>query len=339
MDFYKKVLVLKQVSEGYSLPDKKLSGIVRTEIEDGFCELYLSFVNVAAAKGGEFFLFLLDNSANLVKIPLGKRPTALSVRPENVPDFSHGFCAGLFFIENDVPELVAYCACEKFNGSALLLKKAVTDACIEKRKERAKILAEKIEEEINNEQQIESPSENTTQTFYDDEAVATENYFDEEFLNDTDENARTFDCGEQEKEKEKRFSDGVQNEKSVNCGEKYTIDNPYFDHVRDEVNDVLEKFPSESALSSAIPFSKWAKVNYSDDKYYVVGVVTDGKKEKYICYGVPGNFSEYPPEQLAGFCSFVPSSIFIPDGNGYWMMFQDAITGECIKMNEKKSST
>jgi hypothetical protein len=63
----------------------------------------------------------------------------------------------------------------------------------------------------------------------------------------------------------------------------------------------------------------------------VVGLVLESGKEKYICYGVPCTYSKNPPKELKGFCSFIPLSIFDLTGKGYWMMFQDAITGEHVQ--------
>ena len=73
------------------------------------------------------------------------------------------------------------------------------------------------------------------------------------------------------------------------------------------------------------------KINYSQSGYYVVGVINENKTPKYICYGVPAVYSKTPPKELDGFCTFIPLSIFSLDGDGFWMMFQDAVTGECIK--------
>ena len=77
--------------------------------------------------------------------------------------------------------------------------------------------------------------------------------------------------------------------------------------------------------------SRFAKIAYSENKYYVVGVIKENDMEKYICYGIPDKFSEHAPKELEGYCSFIPLSVFELDGNGYWMMFQDACTGECLK--------
>ena len=79
------------------------------------------------------------------------------------------------------------------------------------------------------------------------------------------------------------------------------------------------------------PDSVFVRINYSSEKYYVVGVIKEKNTEKYVCYGVPAAYSETPPKELDGYCSFIPVSIFDMKGDGFWMMFQDATTGECIK--------
>ena len=61
-----------------------------------------------------------------------------------------------------------------------------------------------------------------------------------------------------------------------------------------------------------------------------MGVIKEDNLPKYICYGVPGAYSETPPKELDGYCTFIPLSVFDIMGDGFWMMFQDAITGECI---------
>ena len=74
---------------------------------------------------------------------------------------------------------------------------------------------------------------------------------------------------------------------------------------------------------------------FSRNKYYTVGVICDEKKPKYICYGVPAESRGEPPDALKGYCSFLPLSVFDLSGKGYWMMFQDAETGECVKISQK----
>lgn len=61
-----------------------------------------------------------------------------------------------------------------------------------------------------------------------------------------------------------------------------------------------------------------------------MGLTEEKGRPKYICYGVPAKYSPYPPKELAGYCTFIPLSIFEMKGDGFWMLFQDAKTGECV---------
>jgi hypothetical protein len=61
-----------------------------------------------------------------------------------------------------------------------------------------------------------------------------------------------------------------------------------------------------------------------------VGLIKENDREKYICYGVPTENSKTPPKQLQGFCSFVALEN-CNDYKGFWMMFQDAQDGKCVK--------
>ena len=107
----------------------------------------------------------------------------------------------------------------------------------------------------------------------------------------------------------------------------------YYQKAKRELEEVFSRFPIEEDLVKIFPESKWCKVYYECEKYYVVGVIKENDEEKYICYGVPATYSPTPPKELKGYCSFIPLSVFALKGEGYWMIFQDAITGECIKQN------
>ena len=156
---------------------------------------------------------------------------------------------------------------------------------------------------------------------YNDEAVATENYFEiEEQLSSTLDQLKEADF-----KIEESFLEEIERDN------KYSNSNRYYDTVCSELEQIFNKFPEEQQLKKTFSKSRWAKVYYSDTKYYVVGVIKESGKEKYICYGVPATYSKTPPKELDGYCTFIPLSIFSLLGDGYWMMFQDAVTGECIK--------
>lgn len=102
--------------------------------------------------------------------------------------------------------------------------------------------------------------------------------------------------------------------------------------MKKELDALFEAHPKEEELEKSIPLSKWVRVTFARNKYYTVGVICDEKRPKYICYGVPADSRGEPPQALKGYCSYLPLSLFDVNGKGYWMMYQDAETGECVKI-------
>ena len=181
---------------------------------------------------------------------------------------------------------------------------------------------------------------------YDDEVVATENYF--EFADVDKENLKIREDGnagnsDEEGGKaaggEKIFGkdEDAQSLFRFAGSENLRADEGacYYDKVKGELTDLVSTHPAEEELEKCVPLSRWARVTFARNKYYTVGVISDEKRPKYICYGVPAERRGEPPEALKGKCSFLPLSLFEPDGKGYWMMFQDAETGQCVKISQK----
>ena len=68
-------------------------------------------------------------------------------------------------------------------------------------------------------------------------------------------------------------------------------------------------------------------------KYYVVGIIYHNHDIKYICYGVPGTYENEPPVEMRHYSQWLPTDTTDPYNNGYWVMYQDADTGENIYLN------
>lgn len=364
------VVVLKQVCEGYAPLRKSVGGIVRLETEDGATSLHLSIINVLPSDGEDYRLYFSSGKNKVVYFPLGKRPSFFR-KTFDLPYEGKGFSAGLVHIADGIPTVFAFARTE--NGTPLPdFRKTITDACIQ---ELSTEKASKTAKDGSNSNAVhlqKTPSENTppernpraderendscreeppttTENVceeYDDEVVATENYFEnnddfaeklkkiKEFDNDGFEDA-LHDCGnKKENESGEKAFESLADEESFGGSEEYSESNPYFRKVKNELENLFDSFPKEQSLERSIPKSRWARVSFSADKYYVVGVVSENGKEKYVCYGIPSEYKSNPPKELDGFCSFVPSSVFDMCGKGYYMMFQDAVTGECVKLND-----
>ena len=108
-------------------------------------------------------------------------------------------------------------------------------------------------------------------------------------------------------------------------------ENSFFGLIGNQIDQLFATFPEDTQLSNIIPDSKWVKVDYENNgKEYVFGLIYENDEIKYICYGVPGNIDELPPDELMPYSQWLS----IDDNNGYWLMYQDALTGDNILIDE-----
>lgn len=345
--FAKKILVIKQTSEGYSsYGNKPACGICRLEKENELLTVFLSLVGFTALKKGEYRIFIVGDDKKTVEKVLGKTPVSSATPFIDGLSLGQGVSAGLWTVENDIPLLVAYGKSEdavltaKDYGS-VVINEIIAERKLKEREKEFSVPEINVSEET--EHRLE-PEHNhiDAQLFklYDDEAVATVNYYDENqaiqqklmAIKENDEHLRRKAGGDYTDSPQEQG----QSEKDFNLSQNETDDKgseiaPYYLTVKSELDGIFDKYQSEPALEKAIDGSRFAKIYYADEKYYVVGVIKENGKEKYICYGVPSKYRPTPPKELAGYCCFVPLSVFDLKGDGYFMMFQDAATGKCVQ--------
>lgn len=103
----------------------------------------------------------------------------------------------------------------------------------------------------------------------------------------------------------------------------------FYESVKDQVERLFANNERYEALERLLPDSRWIKVNYnSTGKYYLVGVI--GDPVRYLCYGVPGEYSPDPPPDLVGYCQWLALDPGDPAGKGFWIMYQDGVTGRSV---------
>ena len=94
------------------------------------------------------------------------------------------------------------------------------------------------------------------------------------------------------------------------------------------LEELFSLYPAAERLAAVGPFSKWVRVPL-ESGYYVVGVISDQEGvARYLAYGVPDKDNASPPDAYPACRGWLPLE---EDGAGYWMMYQDAITGEIVK--------
>ena len=293
MGYTKNIAVIRGLKSGFSADGGSLSGLVKAEKYGASLKVEVSLINFAPLTEGRYVAAISDGKKVCIL-------DGLSFDGVSEVDTSAGFAALICFVNGTVSP-VASAICGAFQSAAMGIREEI----------------EKLERVKND--------------GYNDEALAQENYYEYE-QTDKDRGA-VRENTEKEKDGEsvrKNEKDNVVREKEPTAGGLAGGD--FFGRMKDEIEKVLSSYPSERALEETVEDSRWVRINYGGDKFYVFGVMYGGGKPRYICYGVPSTDSRRPPESLSNLASYIPSSPENADG-GYWVMYQDAATGASVKIH------
>lgn len=312
----KSVALINETGAGFAVPGAKVRGVAVRSDNGGRSVIKISLIDLAPATNGYTVAISGGNSTKLCELPDLSGAEILS-------DSTGNLAVSIFYVTADERFLpVAYGA---FSPEAKPEKEVLIDA------KRAYYAGDDA-----GGQEKKSVDDET----YDDEVVAAENYYayesesgmkrsgGNENATDADENVGVQSGGFKKKEADEYDLSAFVDEE--NGGEKGT----YYERIKPQIERLFEEFNEEKSLSEVVPDSRWAKIKYDGDDYYVVGVIYDKTRPLYICYGVEGRYGE-KPEKIGDYCSFIPSSIFNLKGDGYWVMYQSAITGKCLSANDR----
>ena len=140
-----------------------------------------------------------------------------------------------------------------------------------------------------------------------------------------DKNLNTIECGDKCSSCKYRYAFFSDEEEQKN-------DDSFYSSISDDIDKLFSSHNEEEFLCQIIPFSKWVKIeNDENDNYYVLGLIYENDQVKYICYGVPGVYSNNPPHELKGVAEWLPLDSTKETEYGYWITYQDAQTGENVK--------
>lgn len=342
--YTKNIAVIKGLKDGFSADGGALTGLVKAERYGGSLKIEVTFINFAPLSEGRYVTAVSDGNNTLI-VEDG------FFEGSSVLETGSGFAALICYINGGVYP-VASAVSGNFHGAALTIKAEV---------ERA----ENIKNGLGGgtaaaggaNGKKSGKATDDAQTAYDDEAIAEVNYYD---FAETYENGGAVRAGSQE-EKNGRKSEqneadtcafqtrqnGVDPDISRNEA-SFTANNGggnggnvtngplaggnFYKRMKAEIEGLLSAYPPAEDLQSVVHGSKWVKISYGDNKFYVFGVIYEGKKPLYICYGVPSANTAAPPESMQGLASFIPSSTESAE-SGYWVMYQDANTGASLKIS------
>jgi len=107
----------------------------------------------------------------------------------------------------------------------------------------------------------------------------------------------------------------------------------FFEMIKDQIEDLFVNYPKEENLERVVPNSRWVKVDYENNgNEYVVGLIYELETLKFVAYGVPARQDDPVPESLEEYSQWIPIDVNDPRGEGYFVMFQDAESGDTVKL-------
>jgi len=109
-------------------------------------------------------------------------------------------------------------------------------------------------------------------------------------------------------------------------------DTNFYIKQKNKFDEIFTIYPANKELEEHIDDSKWVTVNYDGDDYYVIGLLKSNDAVTHIVYGVPGLAGIYPPEETLEISDWLPTPTRDNPKRGYWLIFQDAMTGNITKI-------
>ena len=346
MNYVKKMCILRQIKQGFSTDGKPLTGLVKAEQYGKNLAAEVSVMNFAPLTGGEYFCLLSDGKGKTEMLALrGKSLFNLLTDM----DISEGFCAVICLIQTEVIP-IAY----GVNGNRVFDWRAILNATLppvfpqnppkntptapdyfpqNPAQEQPVNPPEILPVPISQPQEKEKPADE--ENGYNDERVAEENYYEvkeneRQLSEEIIENAYTT-----RPDKEQRPQKGANAPQNVDASgvlHPFALQpDGYYLSVKGEIDELFRTYPRDYSLKGAFAASEWVRIRGdANAPQYLVGVLYEDGKATHICYALAAQDKTQPPEEIKGVCTFVPNSVF-HDGQGFFVIFQSATSGECIK--------
>ena len=324
--------ILRQVKQGFSGDGKALSGLVKAEQYGKNLSVEVSVINFAPLSSGEYYCILSDGKSTAETLPL-RGKSLFNILTDM--DISNGFCAVVCFVKDSITP-IAY----GVNGNGLYNWKSILDQALppsfgEKERKNDSAPLEDEPAPAQAESGVQAIVEEESVTLYDDETVATKNYYEEDNDEQIESTKNSEDAPTSPASKNQTAQAGADAEEDGDAPRVLhpftTASDGYYLSVKAEMDELMQKYPKDDTLKGAFCCSEWIRVKgEADNPQYLVGVVYEEGKAKYICYALSATDRNNPPAEIREACTFVPTTPF-SDNEGFFVIFQSASTGECIK--------
>ena len=335
MHYVKKMCVLRQLKQGFSGDGKALSGLVKAEQYGQNVAVEVSIINFAPLSDGEYYCVVADRYGETELLPLRGKSFFNLVSKLDVTD---GFCAVVCFVRQEIiPIAYGVNGQDYYDIHALIDGLERSPAPVKKEKREDFVAIGKQEPP----KKTEDPTDNfcEEEVDYNDETLAKEDYYKKAYQWEKEDERKcleeTADNEQTQSATEKEGADGrFDFEEDENCEDVLhpfkTDGDGYYLSIKEELDALFEKYPKDDTLKGAFDSSEWARLKGEEGaSEYLVGVVYKDLTPLYICYAILGT-AGCPPEEIKEESVFIPHTLFDEDA-GYFVIFQSAATGECIK--------
>lgn len=331
MAYEKRLCILKQIKRGFTADGSPLSGAVHAERLGGELTLTVKLLGVAPVRDGRYALAVWIDGKHFYFELSDHNPIKL----ENAPSLHDGFSVLVLFVKGEA-EPLAYGHCGFAPADYQpLLRAFAEDGEKKKRKEPIPTPLSPIQVPGVPSPQVplapgiplpdSGEEEQAERAVYDDEAIADANYFSEEAYDGKDHQNENAPRGGRGEEKKKTNAGGASSHEEDDAVHPFYRGGglTYYNSVREKIEDAFQKFPKAEALSTAVSNSEWIHANGA-----YLGIVYQDGQPRYLCVATEAHGE--PPEEMKEKYVFVPKTPFTED-EGYYVVFQDADTGEVVK--------
>lgn len=335
MAYEKRVCVLKQIKKGFSADGGALTGAVYAERLGSELTVIPKIAAAPLSEGRYCIAVWADGQIYCLEYQN-------AVKLGNAPSLARGFAALLCFVKGEA-EPIAYGGCGEAPRDYSSLLGAINrmsgeENATEKKRKRPipqpvppvqipgvspnAPLAPTVplpgplpdESEEAEEARTAYPFRNK----YDDEAIATSDYF---CISESDEN----DGASARNKKEKKTPGNGASEDESGAAHIPTRGSlTYYREVKDKLDEVFEKYPRDERLKAIFPMSEWV-----NSEGALLGVIYEEGVPRYLCVAVEA--LKEPPAEVKERGVFVPKTQF-SDEEGFYVVFQDADTGEYVRV-------
>lgn len=322
MNYVKKMCILRQIKQGFSGDGKALSGLIKVEQYGKNLAVEVSIINFAPLSSGEYYCLLSDGKGKTEMLSL-RGKSMFNILTDL--DVSGGFCGIICHVKNDVAP-IAY----GVNGNKTYDWRAILNATLPP-------VFPKKDKPTPSTETASSQATAATKSAesYDDETVATENYYEEK-KDERQQYEKTCEDAHAESAVEKPSAQAGADAKENGDASRVlhpfkTKPDGYYLTVKSELDELFSKYPRDKTLCGAFSCSEWVRVKgTAQDPQYLVGVLYEDGRVQYICYALAAIDKNKPPKEIQGACTFVPCSALY-EAEGFFVIFQSAASGECIK--------